>query len=174
MHLATRSYVLVALAAVIAIAGIWSSDPQLAPLWRIPAGMLLLGLAVEGLWVRRRQPAVRIDTATPAFLGRSQRGAFVFANGSARPLILEYAVASPPGFEAAPEVRRLTVPAHATLADGVPLLPVGLGPQPWPPLPPGPPLATRPGRSGPSQGGQRSGPSVQQRLIHCRPHADVG
>jgi uncharacterized protein (DUF58 family) len=135
VHLATRSYVLVALAAVIAIAGIWSSDPELAPLWRVPAGVLLLGLAVEGFWVRRRQPAVRIDTATPAFLGRSQRGAFVFANGSARPLTLEYAVASPPGFEAAPEVRRLTVPAHATLADGVPLLPVGLGPQPWPPLP---------------------------------------
>jgi len=135
VHLATRSYILVALMAVIAIAGIWSSDRQLAPLWRVPAGVLLLGLAIEGYWVRRRQPGVRIETTTPAFLGRPQRGTFVFANRSARPLILEYAPATPPGFEAAPQVRRLTVPAQAALEDSLPLLPVGLGPQPWPPLP---------------------------------------
>src|SRR2546429_5140638 len=42
VHLAHRAYVLVLLTAVMAIAGIWSSEPALADLWRIPAGLLLL------------------------------------------------------------------------------------------------------------------------------------
>ncbi|HXW74187.1 MAG TPA: DUF58 domain-containing protein [Steroidobacteraceae bacterium] len=135
MHLARRSYILVMLTAVIAIAGIWSSDRQLARLWRVPAGVLLLGLALDGFAARRRLPLAAIDTPSPAFLGRSQRGAFVFTNRSARPLLLEYAPATPPGFDGPPAVRRITVPARTTLADSVTLLPVRLGPQDWPPLP---------------------------------------
>ena len=135
MHLARRSYVLVMLTAVIAVAGIWSSGHALARLWRVPAGLLLLGLAVDGVLARRLQPPVRIETADPAFLGRAQPGAVVFTNRAARALALEYAPATPAGFEAAPAVRRITVPACATLADSLPLLPVRLGPQSWPSLP---------------------------------------
>lgn len=135
MHLARRSYLLVMLTAVIAIAGIWSSDHSLARLWHLPAGLLLLGLAAEGLVVRRLRPGTRIDTATPAFLGRPQRGAFVFSNQARRPLALEYAPAMPAGFEAPQEVRRLMLPPRAARADALPLLPVRLGLQPWPPLP---------------------------------------
>ena len=135
MHLARRSYILLMLTAVIAVAGIWSSDRQLARLWRVPAGVLLLGLALDGFAARRLQPLVQVATATPAFLGRPQRGAFVFTNRAARPLSLEYAPATPAGFEGPPAVRRLTVPARTTLEDGVALLPVRLGPQPWPSLP---------------------------------------
>ena len=82
MHLARRSYVLVVLTAVLAVAGIWSSDPYLAHLWRIPAALLLLGLALEGAFVRRLLPQVRLQTAARAFLGRAQPAAFVFANPS--------------------------------------------------------------------------------------------
>jgi uncharacterized protein (DUF58 family) len=135
MHLARRSYVLVTLTAVIAIAGIWSSDRELALLWRVPAALLLLGLAIEGLCVRRLLPKVRIDTLAPAFLGRSQPAALVFTNRSGRPLSLEYAPATPAGFEASRAVRRLSLPARASLEDSLPLLPVRLGPQPWPQLP---------------------------------------
>ena len=53
MHLTRRSYVLVMLTAVIAIAGIWSSDRTLERVWRVPAALLLLGLAIDGLRVRR-------------------------------------------------------------------------------------------------------------------------
>jgi uncharacterized protein (DUF58 family) len=135
VHLARRSYLFIVLTAVIAIGGIWSSDRQLALLWRVPAALLLLGLAFEGVAVRRLQPLARIDTPSPAFLGRLQRGAFVFTNRAARSLSLEYAPATPAGFEAPRAVRRVTVPAHAAREDALQLLPVRLGPQPWPGLP---------------------------------------
>ena len=135
MHLARRSYVFIVLTAVIAIGGIWSSDRQLALLWRAPAALLLLGLAFEGVTVRRLLPLARIETPTPAFLGRAQRGAFVFTNRASRPLWLEYAPATPAGFEAPRGVRRLTLPAGAAHEDALQLLPVRLGPQPWPGLP---------------------------------------
>ncbi|HSY06427.1 MAG TPA: DUF58 domain-containing protein [Steroidobacteraceae bacterium] len=135
MHLTPRSYLLVMLTAVIAIAGIWSSDRALAHLWRVPAGLLLLGLALDGFMVRRLQPQVRIATAVPAFLGRPQPGAFVFTNAAARALRCEYAPVTPPGFAAPGAVRRVTIPAAAALEDRLTLLPVRLGPQPWPQLP---------------------------------------
>lgn len=135
MHLARRSYVLVMLTAVIATAGIWSSDRHLARLWRVPAGILLLGLAADGLVARRLRPQVRIDTAAPAFLGRSQPGAVVFSNATARALTIEYAPVTPSGFQAPSAVRRITVPPRAAVADSLALLPVRLGPQPWPALP---------------------------------------
>jgi uncharacterized protein (DUF58 family) len=135
VHLARRSYLFIMLTAVIAIAGMWSSDPQLALLWRVPAALLLLGLAIEGVAVRRLRPLARIDTPTPAFLGRPQRGKFVFTNRASRALSLEYAPATPAGFEASPAVRRLVLPAGSTYADTLELLPVRLGPQPWPGLP---------------------------------------
>ena len=135
MHLARRSYLLVILTAVIAVAGIWSSDAQLSRLWRVPAAMLLLGLAAEGFLVRRLRPQVRLDTPSPAFLGRPQRALVVFINGAGRPLSLEYAPAAPLGFEAPRSVRRLDVAARSSLKDALPLLPVRLGPQKWPQLP---------------------------------------
>lgn len=135
MHLARRSYVLILLTAVVAIAGIWSSGGFVARLWRIPAGMLLLGLAIDGIMVRRLWPQVRIDTAARAFLGRAQPAAFVFTNPASRTLALEYAPAVPAGFEPQESVRRISVPPHRALTDPLTLLPVRLGPQRWPPLP---------------------------------------
>jgi uncharacterized protein (DUF58 family) len=136
VHLARRAYILILLTAVIAIAGIWAPAEEFAArLWRIPAGLLLLALALDVYLVRRFVPQVRVDTASRAFLGRPQPGAFVFVNHTARALALEYAPATPPGFEAQPGVRRLALPARDSLADAVTLLPVRLGPQPWPQLP---------------------------------------
>src|SRR5438045_8708965 len=85
VHLAHRAYVLVLLTAVMAIAGIWSSEPALADLWRIPAGLLLLGLALEGWCVRRQPGAVRLATAPRAFLGRPHAACFACATPSAPP-----------------------------------------------------------------------------------------
>ncbi|MBV8909154.1 MAG: DUF58 domain-containing protein [Gammaproteobacteria bacterium] len=135
MHLARRSYVLVLLTAVIAIASIWSTDRELSLLWRVPAALLLLGLAFEGLGVRRLMPQVRIETASPAFLGRPQRAAVVLTNRANRPLLLEYAPLTPPGLEAVRAVRRVSIGARCSLQDPLPLRPVRLGPQPWLPLP---------------------------------------
>src|SRR5438105_966915 len=118
-----------------AIAGIWSSEPALADLWRIPAGLLLLGLALEGWCVRRPPVGVRLATAPRAFLGRPHAAAFVFTNASARRLAVEYAPALPAGFEPLAQVRRVSAPAHATVQDWVTLLPVRVGPPVWAALP---------------------------------------
>ena len=41
MHLAERGYALAVLTGVLAITGTWASDPALAGLWYLPAGLLL-------------------------------------------------------------------------------------------------------------------------------------
>ena len=135
MHLAWRSYALVMLAAVLAVAGIWSGERDLAHLWRIPAALLLLGLAFEGSLVRRLRPKIRLLTAARAFLGRSQPATLVFANDSARALLLEYAPVTPAGVDAQAAVRRLRVPPRGACEDHMTLLPVSLGLQAWPALP---------------------------------------
>jgi uncharacterized protein (DUF58 family) len=135
MHLAPRAYLLVLLAAVLAIAGIWSSEHALGQLWRVPVGLLLLGLAFEAAFVRGSPLALRIAIAPRCFLGRPVSLAFEFGNGSARPLEVQYVPATPAGLELAPQVRHVQVEAHGVAADMLSALPVRLGPQSWPALP---------------------------------------
>lgn len=123
------------LAAVLAVLGIWSDEPDFAHLWRIPVLLLLLGLAIEGALIRRLRPQVRLVTAARAFLGRPQAARFEFANGSTRILSLEYAPAMPPGVESEARVRRIRIPPRHQREDEVTLLPVRLGIQRWPALP---------------------------------------
>jgi len=135
MHLARRTYVFVLLTAVLAVAGIWAGEGELARLWRIPAGLLLLGLAAEGLYLRRTPLAVRLRCAPRVLLGVLQPCEFEFASSARRPLALEYVPAVPTGFEASAAPRRVTVPAGGAVRDAASLLPVRLGPQVWPALP---------------------------------------
>src|SRR5579862_1466817 len=127
MHLARRAHVIVLLAAVLAVIGLWYPG-DFARLWRIPAGLLLLGLALEGALVRRSAPEARVLVPDRSFLGRPQPAAFAFTNRSGRELSLEYAPATPAGFEPLNEVRRVHAPARAEAQDAVTLLPVRLGP----------------------------------------------
>ena len=135
MHLARRAYLFVFLAAVLAIGAIWSDGAGLAGLWRAPLALLLSGLAIEALYLRRLALTAHLATAPRAFLGRVQPAALVLANPSARPLTVEYAPAVPAGFEPLGAVRRVTTPPHGTASDPFTLTPVRLGPQPWPKLP---------------------------------------
>lgn len=135
MHLASRAYLLVLLSAVLAIAAIWSGDAGVAGWWRLPLCLLLFGLALESYLTRRLPLTVQLDSAARALLGQPQEARFVFANAGPRSLRLEYAVATPEGFECASENRAVRVPAHAAAADALTLLPVRLGPQQWPALP---------------------------------------
>jgi len=135
VHLSARAFILVALAAVLAIAGLWSSEPALSGWWRLPALMLLLGLTLEGLFVRGRPLAAQVILPARAFLGREQRAIFAFTNRSARALSLQYLPATPAGFEGTGTARSAQAPAHGTAEDSLSLLPVRLGPQSWPPLP---------------------------------------
>jgi uncharacterized protein (DUF58 family) len=135
MHLAERAYALIVLTALLAIAGTWASDPAFAGLWRWPAGLLLLGLAFEGYFVRRTVIRADIETAARALLGREQAAAFAFTNESTRSVTLEYATATPPGFEALQQTRMVTAPRGGVGRDPVSLLPVRLGVQRWPAIP---------------------------------------
>src|ERR1700761_4229839 len=99
MHFSQRAYLLIMLTTVLAIAGIWSADVGLADLWRIPAALLLIGLAIESLFIHRASVTAEVETASRAFLGREQVAAYSFHNGSSRPLTVEYAPVTPGGVE---------------------------------------------------------------------------
>jgi uncharacterized protein (DUF58 family) len=136
MHLTERTYVLLLLTAVLAVAGIWSSDPALADFWRLPAGLLLVGLAYEGLFVRKPRVEADVETAPRAFLGRAQHAWFSFRNQSSRALRVMYVPVVPTGVEALRQgIRQVVAPAGGIKRDAFELLPVRLGPQDWPVIP---------------------------------------
>ena len=135
MHLAHRAYALILLTAVLAIAGIWSSEPAFGGLWHLPAALLLLGLAVESAVVRRIAIVADVETAPRAFLGREQPAAFIFRNDSSRDVAVEYAPVLPEGFDSLTRVRRVIAPAHAVGRDSFTLSPIRLGAQTWQVLP---------------------------------------
>lgn len=134
MHLADRSYALVVLTAILIIAGTWSTDPAFTGLWRWPAALLLLGLALEGFLARRTPIHTDIDTRPRALLGREQPASFTFSNPSTRTVTLEYAAATPPIFEPLGYTHTVTAQRRGTGRDAVTLLPVRLGVQRWPTL----------------------------------------
>ena len=134
MHLAQRAYALLVLTAVLAITGLWSSDPAFAGLWRIPAALLLLGLTFESVEARRTRLVADVETAPRAFLGREQPAAFVFRNPSSRAISIEYAPALPEGFDPLTRLRKVIAPARGVGRDSFSLLPVRLGAQTWPAL----------------------------------------
>lgn len=136
MHLAQRAFILILLAAVLAVAGIWSSEPGLPGLWRIPAALLLIGIAYEALFIRKAVVTADIETATRAFLGREQPAAFAFHNITSRALCVEYAPVVPVGIEPLVNAtRKVVVPANEVQRDACALLPIRLGPQSWPVIP---------------------------------------
>ena len=136
MHLSRRAYCLVFLAAVLAVAALWSGEgAALRGLWRAPLALLCLGLALEASYLRRVHPRLRLLSAPRAFLGRTQAAELLVENPAGRPLTLEYAPLLPAGFEPLTAVRRVTAPARGTVRDALTLSPVRLGPQHWAPLP---------------------------------------
>jgi len=135
VHFAQRAYFLLVAAALLAIAGLWSSEPALAGLWRWPAALLLAGLAFEAWFIRRLVIRASVETDARAALGREQPAAFVFRNESSRTLSIEFAPVTPAGFEPLPATRRVIVPGAGAARDAFTLLPLRLGPQSWPTLP---------------------------------------
>src|SRR5579871_3238602 len=136
MHLAPRSYVLLVLTAVLAIVAIWSSDPGIAQWWRLPAALWLLGLAYEGLFIRRASLTLGVEMSARAFLGREQRAAFAFHNPMSRALWLEYAPATPENVaDVEQDVRQIISREKCTTRDAFRLVPTRLGTQDWPLVP---------------------------------------
>jgi uncharacterized protein (DUF58 family) len=135
MHLAHRTYVLLALTAVLAIAGMWAGEPGLTGLWRWPLALTCAGIALESAWVRRLKVRADLAGAAHAYLGRPQAVEFVFRQSGTRSLQVQYVPVVPAGFTGPGGTRRVTVPAAGAARDALTLLAVRLGPQPWPPVP---------------------------------------
>jgi uncharacterized protein (DUF58 family) len=135
VHLAQRAYALILLAAVLAVAGIWSSEPAFAALWEFPAALLLTGLAFESVVLRRTFIVAGIETASRAFLGRGQPAMFTFRNDSSRPITVEFAPVLPEGFDPLTRLRSVIAPPHGVGRDPFTLVPVRLGTQSWHVLP---------------------------------------
>jgi len=135
MHLAQRTYLLLAAIAIVAIAGTWTTDPLLNGLWRLPAALLLLALTLEGAWMQRTRLSAAVEIAPRCFLGRLQPAALVVRNPGPRDLTLQYAPVVPAGFEPLGTAREMRAAAGGAGRDEWRLVPVRLGPQSWPPLP---------------------------------------
>jgi uncharacterized protein (DUF58 family) len=133
VHLAERGYALAVLTAVLIIAGTWAT--AFSVLWYWPAGLLLLGLAIEGVLARRTVVRADIETAARALLGREQAAAYVFRNESNRSVTLQFATAAPAGIEVPEQIRVVDAPRIGTGRNPFSLLPVRLGAQTWPPIP---------------------------------------
>lgn len=135
MHLAERGYALAVLAAVLAITGTWTSDPALTGLWYLPAGLLLIGLALEGMLVRRIGIRTEIETASRALLGREQQATYAFRNESNRAVTVQFATAVPAGVEAEEGTHVIHAPGGGVGRESISMLPVRLGAQSWPQIP---------------------------------------
>jgi uncharacterized protein (DUF58 family) len=70
MNLRPRALLLALATVLLAIWGNWGSLPGLERLWRLPAALLLAGLAYEAWRMARTRLRLQILTATPWYLGR--------------------------------------------------------------------------------------------------------
>jgi len=132
LSLRRNALLLVLLIAIMAIVGDWSHDPGLAGLWRIPAALLLMGLAYESWLVSRSGLAVDIEAPQTLFLGRSVSLRFVIEHTLGRSLRLEVAPSAPEHMEIENHIERLLVAPGERAAFTRRTVPGRLGDYPWP------------------------------------------
>ncbi|HTP40696.1 MAG TPA: DUF58 domain-containing protein [Steroidobacteraceae bacterium] len=134
MNLRGNALLLALLTALVAILGDWSGSPWLAVLWRLPAGLLLLGLGYES-WLMTRAP-LRLELGAPAawILGRPVRLQLRCAHPLRRSLRVEIAPAAPPPFAFDPAPRALEIPAGQWAMSTLIVTPRSLGRYGWPAL----------------------------------------
>jgi uncharacterized protein (DUF58 family) len=122
-----------ALIALIAIAGDWSSDPSAALLWRLPAAMLLAGLAYESWFVARARVALKVEVPERWFLGRPAAARFSFRHVERRRMLLEIVPSAPDDFAHDGAVQSLSVAALTPAFVDFTCTPRRLGAHRWPP-----------------------------------------
>ena len=107
-----NALLLVSLAAVIAMVGDWSADP-VCGLWRLPAALLLLGLAYES-WIVSKS-GLRFDVQAPerCSWAAAPRSVSSARQGLRRNLDIELAPSAPDSFEIDSAVIPLRVPPDA-------------------------------------------------------------
>jgi uncharacterized protein (DUF58 family) len=134
MSLRLNSLLLVLLTAVIAVVGDWSAEPAAAGLWRLPAALLLLGLAYESWSVSRAGLSFDLEPPERLYLGRGSVMRFVCVHGLRRSLAIEFAPAAPESFEIDDDIVALRIPPDSRVGVERRVTPSRLGHYAWPPL----------------------------------------
>jgi uncharacterized protein (DUF58 family) len=134
MSLRQNALLLVLLTAVLAMVGDWGADHALAGLWRLPAALLLLGLAYESWTVSKSGLSFQLELPERLFLGRSCPIRFVFRHSLGRPLDIELAPSAPDSFELDGEVMPLRIAPGAVAGMERRASPGRLGVHSWPSL----------------------------------------
>lgn len=134
MNLRRNALVLAVLTALIAVLGDWSGQAQLATLWRLPAGLLLLGLAYESLVARRAHLRLQLDAPRRWYLGRPNMLQMQLDHRLQRSLQVELAPSAPAAFNLDAAIRTLRIPAAGTRV-AVSATPRRLGRHEWPSVP---------------------------------------
>jgi len=111
MSLRQNALILVLLAALIAITGDWSADPQLLRWWPLPLGLLLLGLSYEAWASQRARLQWQVHTAAHWLLCRPTPVRFEFTSAWRRQAALELAPGAPADIAIDREVVTLELPA---------------------------------------------------------------
>jgi uncharacterized protein (DUF58 family) len=132
MSLRRNALLLALLTALLAIMGQWSGGALSARLWALPAALLLAGLALEAVLLRRC--VVRLALHAPSHwpLARRQRVAFVFSQGTRRHLALQVALNAPQEFAASPHIEALQLTGGHEVTVALEAAPRRLGRYHWP------------------------------------------
>lgn len=132
MSFRQNAFVLVVATVLVAILGAWSGDPTLAGLWRLPLGLLLLGLAYEGWMTTRADLRLDIDPSQNGVLGRRESLDLALRHELHRDTLVEIAPDAPSLVEVDPAVQVLVAPAGAPARTHLRITPRRLGEHVWP------------------------------------------
>lgn len=131
MSLRRNALLLILLTGLLAIAGQW--NVALARWWCLPAGMLLLGLALEVGFLRRVRLQLRFTSAERWLLGRPQRLWLALRQDGSEALTIEAALGAPSELAAEPRVETLKLPKGIEASASLEAVGGQLGSFAWPP-----------------------------------------
>jgi uncharacterized protein (DUF58 family) len=134
MSLRRNALLLVLATGVLGILGQWG-EPKLAGLWRLPAALLLLGLAYEGWCALRAGPQLTVAAPAQWLLGRPTSLQLQLRQALRRDARLEVALTAPLEFTMERAVRTLVVPAGGTGTLELSVSARRLGAYTWPVMP---------------------------------------
>jgi len=129
MHLTGRALLLIACAAALAIAALWSDMALLSGLWLLPLAALAGGLAFESARITRLQIDVELQPPAAVLLGQDCE--FVLQVTANQDAASEWLPLVPPQFVAESSVRPLSLRAHTPVALPLRVLPAQLGHYAW-------------------------------------------
>jgi uncharacterized protein (DUF58 family) len=132
MSLRQNAFLLAVATVLVAIMGAWSGDPTLAGAWRLPLGLLLLGLAYEGWVTTRASLSMTIEPGQRGVLGRAESLRLSLQHRLHRDALVELAPDAPALVEVDATVQMLVVPAEATTRAHLRITPRRLGEHVWP------------------------------------------